>query len=234
MTPDNALQYPWKAWQKIRRLARNRLLVVNLEAYYVLETDLDAPAAGIWLQLPANVVIRKLSDSAKDIDDLIPIWSDYRGTPIAHRELRNTIRRYLDKGDECFCAVIDGEIVGMLWVGYANNRMLKKMAARDGLAPDEAIVHRGFVRGAYRGRKLHIVLNEAILDDLRRRGFRRIRRYVGINNIASIINNFRVNDRCRTLYHVEVHLAGLSFNFFPGYHNQSIPLKKKKVSRDSG
>jgi hypothetical protein len=206
----------------IGKYLKHNTFAMRLEAYYVFETDIEHFIYND--RLAPDIRIGKLNNNPADIDRLAILWPEYLPSSKTQLQIVDTIRNYMNAGDECYCATIDGEMAGMLWVGFRNNHLLKMMGSKDGLSDDEAIIHRGFVKEGFRGRRLHIAINNKIFADLKQRGIRRIRRYVGINNIASAINNFRSNDRCRTLYHAELILLGRTFNLFPCYTKKYIDL----------
>ena len=109
----------------------NRLIRIELEAYYVVELDLEGFVPPEFRQIDHSIV--KVSKTEGDISELIEFWPDDYRFGRNKEQIKNAILSHLASGDECFLALVDGEIAGMLWVGYQGNYMLNDMAQRDGL-----------------------------------------------------------------------------------------------------
>jgi GNAT superfamily N-acetyltransferase len=204
----------------------NRLIRIELEAYYVVELDLEGFVPPKFRQIDHSIV--KLSNKNSDIGELVEFWPDDYRFGRNSEKIKIAILSHFADGDECFLAMVDGEIAGMLWVGYQGNYMLKDMVQKDGLDNKEAIIHRAYVSPKFRGYNLHAHLSSHIKSYLKEKGYKRTRGYIGINNLASILNTIKTNDRYKTLYHLKIDLFRKSLHFFPNYTSRWTKLKKPR------
>jgi len=203
---------------------KNNFLNIYLESYYVFETDLSRFSDIETPKIRAKIY--KIENCVSDIKDLVRFWPDYYRFGRSDHELEMSVQYYMRCGDECFCIIVDGAIVGMLWVGYEGNYMLKSIAKKDGLSNNEAIIHRAYVSESARGNKLLAFLSTSIRKSLKDRGFVRTRSYVGINNVATIVTSLKIDDRYHILYHLELHIFGIRLNFFPNYSKSWLPTRR--------
>jgi hypothetical protein len=218
------------AAESIMRYFSRIFFRIELESYYTFESDLSAISNFDNSIKPVEV--SKLNNSDTDIKKLIAFWPDYYRFKRSDSTLEDDIKKYFKVGDECFCAVIDNKIVGMMWVGYEKNYMLKTMAKKDGLKSDEAIIHRVFVSKEHRGHRIQNFLSIYIMMYLKRNNFKKVRTYVGINNIAAIISNMKIYDKYKIIYHLKVTIFVFEFNLFPKYPNDWSLIKSNGMKKN--
>ena len=191
----------------------------SLETYAVFKTALDKPIPVIKPRL--ELEIYKLQNNGHDIDEIISIWPDYFGPSKTDAGLKKVITYYFNCGDECFCVKHNNKIVGMAWVGYQHNYMLKSMAQKIGLTKDEVILHRGFVNEEVRGNRIYGFLLTSVSNYVRDKGYKKWLAYVGAKNIASLGVHSRICDEYRLIHHLQITVCGIILNIFPEYDQKS-------------
>jgi GNAT superfamily N-acetyltransferase len=218
------------AARSILKYITNSLFRIELETYYTFELELTSTRNIERAKIPIEII--KIDNNCSEIKRLVDFWPDYFRFGRSGILLENDIKKYFKAADECFCAVIDSTIVGMMWVGYENNHMLNTIAKRDGLKSDEAIIHRVYVNKEHRGFGIQKFLSTYIKLYLKERNFKLVRTYTGINNIASIINNMQTYDRYKVIYHLRITAFAVEFNLFPKYPADWQLTKKSRIKQD--
>ena len=200
----------------------------SLETYAVFRTSLDKsmPIGEFGI----DVEICKIQNSDKDIDELISFWPDFFRFSRTDEKLRQDISGCFECGDECFCVRYNNKIVGMKWIGYQYNYMLKSMAKKIGLNKEEVIFHRIFLDEEIRGKRIYPFLGSFLSNYAKNKGYKRWFAYVGVRNLASLRAHLRMCDEYLMLHHFQITLFGISFNFFPGYSEESKWISCKPSS----
>lgn len=204
-----------KAITIVLNYLKSNIFSCSIETYYVFEKDLNKPIPVISPKI--NVILYKIDLNQSNINDLITYWPNYFRFSRTDEELKRSLIYYLNCGDECFCVKYNNTIVGMIWLGYQNNYMLKSLAAKIGLRKDEAILHRLYVNSDLRRQHVSSFMLSSCMNYIKVKGYNKCFVYVGIRNISSILVCIKKFDKYRIIHCLEIVLLGIRFNIFPEY-----------------
>lgn len=190
----------------------------SIESYYVFKKELRIYNK----RYEKNTLIKIINpDDISDIKKLIKFWPEYFRFSMNDSDLQAYINKCFSNGDECFLVINNEEIIAMAWIGYSNNYMLNGMAKKINLKKDEAISHRHYVNEEHRGKKLQLHLKEYMFNYLRsEKGINTVYTYVGVHNIAGVLNNMRTNEQYMILNHISLKVLWNRINIFPGFYKE--------------
>lgn len=187
----------------------------NIETYYVFRVNL---AITVYAKTESNDVIKIDSNNILQVKQLVQFWPLYYRQSKSNDEIMMDIYSRFNDGDECFACINKGKIIAMGWIGYTNNYMLKGVAKKIGLKKDEAISHFYYVDDAHRGKGIQILLKNYIYSYIKEeKDLKTAYTYVGVHNIASLINNIKINQEYRILHHISITFMCFDFNLYPKY-----------------
>lgn len=208
--------------------ARDNALNIRFESYLVFQIR-SRPIEII--QPKAAVRIQKFGPEDSDMDRLVRFWPESMRYSRTDRELTMSLKADFKNGDECFCAMFNGEIVSMAWIGYQNNYMLKSLAKKIGLKKKEAIIQRGYTREGFRGKRIYSFLLSSLCSYCFENQLERCYSYVGVRNAASISVHKKIFDSWFFMRHMQVILLGYVINFFPDSYRMACS-RNVRESRD--
>lgn len=200
-----------------------RLFNYWIDNYFVFRTDLQRIEPGERLELPEKYSIRIIDkkDDNKTIEALGNLWERayfHDSKNKKKRDGKSEVLFMLKHGDLCFGVFYCEELIGMEWQGGKEAIMRMDFAHLIKSEKNVCISHHLYVEPGHRGQRLQIHLATARRQFARQAGYNNSYGFVGINNIASVINSFRDNPQYKsykTICHIKIDLPFMVFNIFP-------------------
>lgn len=162
----------------------------------------------------------KLIETFEDdyIDSLISFWkqSYSKNDVLATNEVRSLLLR----GDACIGVVCQNRVVGMTWCG--GHVAIERIPFANILKKEKniGIGHHDFVDAGHRGKGLQRALSVVRLRYAHQKGCSAFYVFVGVKNIASVINLMKVFSEYKIVFHVKVDVPLISINLFPGFQRE--------------
>ncbi len=150
------------------------------------QKDLSRPIKE--LQAKVEITIRQANES--DIEELSGHVAMRYG-PTKNLEwykkkgIRETILQRFRRGSKCFVAKIGTDIVHYNWIFFNQEESVPGTGRLIFLKEDEAFCNDAFTPDAWRGKGIHLAVNNQMLLFLQRSGFRRAYTVVGAHNKSS-------------------------------------------------
>lgn len=212
--------------KKIRKIFFNYWI----DSYYLFRTDLQAQDPAEIPEPPASYSVKIMDNNSNReiLDALGDLWFQaYNGESkdSAHFE----VRTILNQGDVCFGIFYFDQLVGMGWHGEKAAIMRMDFAHYVKNERNVCIGHHGYVDPKHRGYRLQQQITKARENYAKMSGYRYSYAFVGINNMASVINLSKRYQHYKTITHIKIEMPFLSFNFFPkrAVSSDWLPLLRK-------
>ena len=192
----------------------------------MVELDLEGFVPPEFRQIDHTIV--KFSKKNSDIGELVEFWPDDYRFGRNDEKIKIAILSHFADGDECFLAMVDGEMARDV-LGWIPGKLHAQRHGPKGRVRQQGSHHPPRLRFTEIQRiNLHAHLSSHIKSYLKEKGYKRTRGYIGINNLASILNTIKTNDRYKTLYHLKIKFLRKQFNIFPNYTSRWTKLKKPR------
>lgn len=198
-----------------------RLFNYWVDSYFVFKknlriTDLNEAAA-----MPTGYSIRFIhaKSSDKDIEALGDFWQrtyigEYQNKPkgAAHQQ----VHLILGLGDVCCGLYYHAKIVGMGWYGgkAAISRMDFAHLIRN--EKNAVIGFHDFIDTQHRGHGLHRRMIAARMQHARQSGRQTYYSFVGVKNLAAVINSLKEYSDYKTICHLKIDIPFFTLNIYPG------------------
>lgn len=155
----------------IRFIRRN---ILGVSKAFIFELDLENPGKKIGADL--------------DVSFRLAIKKDIEAMDKENYDYDNNAKQYsidrLAKGDRCILALHNNKIIGYLWVMRDTMELLQSKYIS--LSKNRAFVYKGFVLKEFRGKKVHAVMTEYLIDILKKDGKRFVVGAIDTDNKASL------------------------------------------------
>lgn len=158
------------------------------------QKDLTAPLEKVEARIPITIRVATEADIDELTDLAEGLWSgsDEVG-PYSRLGVRQTIVDRMDRGQKCFVAQIDDQIVHYNWIGFGSEETIAGTGRYLHLNDDEAVCHDGMTVEQYRGQRVHFAVHNEMLIWLRENGFRRAYTVVGVLDRPANITHHRLD-----------------------------------------
>jgi len=187
---------------------------MSLECYILFEKDLG----GYDTEILKNAHI--ICNAGDPRAERLAQFYREEGRIPNYLEPLNHLNQRLKRGFTAFLFEKDGEAQGYCWAYTGSKIHQPRFSRKFRMDGKTALFTDAYVSPTHRGKGIHKLLNDARANHFYELGFTRSNTYVGANNIASIINSIKFNDRYRIIYHVGLDIPFFNpMNFFPKWED---------------